>query len=167
MPDQRPDPVTHCYEVLGQLQEWQRIRLAAGESDAIGAMFKSRLLARLLDGKPALPDPPPLHYAGPWYELVDDGHAQIREDEVWFLRDNRGTILGDTKGSNKVHICGGGGWTIEGETDEEIQLSYDRMPGRRWRLSGVERMLVGHRVSPRGGTEEVYGPGWKLELIPG
>jgi hypothetical protein len=36
---------------------------------------KSALFARLLNGKPALPYPPPTSYSYPWYSLIDDGFS--------------------------------------------------------------------------------------------
>lgn len=36
---------------------------------------KSRLFARLLQGKHPLPFPPPTTYSNPWYELVEDGFS--------------------------------------------------------------------------------------------
>lgn len=36
---------------------------------------KSRLFARLLEGKAPLPFPPPTTYSNPWYELVEDGFS--------------------------------------------------------------------------------------------
>lgn len=36
---------------------------------------KSRLFARLMEGKSPLPFPPPTTYSSPWYELVEDGFS--------------------------------------------------------------------------------------------
>lgn len=36
---------------------------------------KSRLFARLLEGKRPLPFPPPTTYSSPWYELIEDGFS--------------------------------------------------------------------------------------------
>lgn len=35
----------------------------------------SALLARLLAGRPALGDPPPLSFSAPWYALIEEGRA--------------------------------------------------------------------------------------------
>ncbi len=37
---------------------------------------KSRLFARLLQGKPPLPVPPPTSFSYPWYELIEDGFSE-------------------------------------------------------------------------------------------
>jgi hypothetical protein len=37
---------------------------------------KSRLFARLLEGKPPLSAPPPTSFSYPWYELIEDGFSE-------------------------------------------------------------------------------------------
>ena len=42
---------------------------------------RSALFARLLEGKPALPHPPPTRYAHPWYAVIEEpGPHQVRMD---------------------------------------------------------------------------------------
>ena len=79
---------------LGSFLTWLKVRalnglpyprsLQALEAEAL----KSRLLARLLEGKPIFDDPPPLSYGQPWYSLIETGegfptevHEHIGVDE--------------------------------------------------------------------------------------
>ncbi len=69
------------------LREFNRIQEKNGEpgsttvAPAITPLIKhvpnpkSRLFARLLQGKPPLQFPPPTTYSNPWYELIEDGFS--------------------------------------------------------------------------------------------
>ena len=66
-------------------------KLAYGEdkmpSNFYADLAHSALLRRLLEGKSPLPDPPPCYRSYPWYDLIEDGHAEkvsvsITEDSI-------------------------------------------------------------------------------------
>lgn len=85
IPDHLSDEEKARYEWA--LKEFNRIQECNGEpgnttiAPAITPLIKhvphpkSRLFARLLQGKPALQVPPPTTYSNPWYELVEDGFS--------------------------------------------------------------------------------------------
>ena len=61
--------------------DWLKIREQEGHpfptdvSDFAVQMDHSALLRRLMEGKLALPDAPPLSFSNPWYDLAERGHA--------------------------------------------------------------------------------------------
>lgn len=81
----------------------------------------SALLTRLLSGKKALPKPPPLAFAYPWYDIVETGKAAVTA--FWV-------------DSKKLTINQNLGWAVTSGSreDNEIWLEHPGAPGR-WRLS--------------------------------
>jgi hypothetical protein len=76
-------------------------------------LIKSRLLGRLLTGGAPLPMPPPLCYAGPWYDLIEEGGADLDDSDV-----SIGT-------HTSVHIAHDGRWAIQdSEPDDRTTLRY-------------------------------------------
>lgn len=69
------------------LIDWLKIRQEQGQTvptnaeDFAAEVDHSALLRRLIEGKQPLPNPPPLSYSYPWYELMEKGWAI--PTEVW------------------------------------------------------------------------------------
>ncbi len=96
------DQMRSCHHTVERLEQWARIRRAAGEDVTIcgaggASMRKSRLFFRLmtLDRDP-LPLPPPRAMSGPWYAVVEDGCADLG-GECEPVDDDRVSVWGDSR----------------------------------------------------------------------
>jgi hypothetical protein len=86
---------------------------------------KSRLFARLLEGKAPLPFPPPTTYSNPWYDLVEDGFS----DKVFL--DGFVDLYG--KGANTGIFINQCVWNIcrENAAASELRAFRDRLKNSR------------------------------------
>jgi hypothetical protein len=91
---------------LDSLCAWLEIRSAAGHSfpenvEELWESFEhSALFRRLLAGAGALPEPPPLSFGQPWYELGEQGFAMCevrRESDQLLINATRWAIVDDSK----------------------------------------------------------------------
>jgi hypothetical protein len=112
----------------------------------------SALLNRLLDGKAPLPEPPPLSFSYPWYELVDTGAADA------FRVFEPAVAMAEALGPDHLVINQSREWIIR-----------DR--GEGWWLVQWKGVGSLYRVEPttlygtsfvRGAPERVPYPGWRL-----
>lgn len=121
-----------CYGVVSAMQKWLKLREQYVRTQDYAPevsmenltieLYKSRLFARLLEGKEVYVYPPPLRYAGPWYELIEDGEAQLREEEV------------DIAGP-KAAICNDNQWRVTAASGGVFTLRYQRDPESLWQLA--------------------------------
>ncbi len=91
---------------LDSLCAWLEIRSAAGHSfpenvNELRESFEhSALFRRLLAGEGALPEPPPLSFGQPWYELGEQGFAMCevrREFDQLLINATPWAIVDDSK----------------------------------------------------------------------
>jgi len=119
------DQMDSCYRTVERIEQWARIRQAVGEDVTIGraSMRKSRLFFRLMTlGLDPLPLPPPRAMAGPWYQVVEDGSADLGGE---YTPDDRGC----------VSIWGDGRWRVLAsvEPDRAYVVTHPGAIGR-WNL---------------------------------
>jgi hypothetical protein len=105
----------------------------------------SSLLRRLLSGKPALPDPPPLRYSYPDYGLAEGEPTEVRE--VWDRDPARdGDVIDECGG---VVIDQGGDWDW---ADKAAGMLVHRPTGHTYRLR--EEPRTRKRLGRHGGPFE-------------
>lgn len=132
--DESGKPVTltadQIHAVWRAVQIWQRVYFdAKGEHLEFtqANLQKSCLLGRLLrDGKPPLPNPPPLAYSAPWYSLIENGRAQITARDIYAGYDGYMLICQDR-------------WEIvsKSEHDEQWALTHRNTGEVRWLLRPI------------------------------
>lgn len=75
-----PKEVEALFKVL-EIREINGYGFPSDLNQLIVAIRKSALFHRLMEGKEALPVPPPRSYSYPWYSLIEDGYGFPYE--VW------------------------------------------------------------------------------------
>ncbi len=122
--------------VIDCIRTWLETRQQNGYSDATANdVDHSALLRRLLNGKPLLPNPPPVSFSYPWYEILETGKAlrcnvlrHRNSTTISIDRDPRWHIVREAENALYVRYQGDGpiyrvwqsdpaldefGWTIE------------------------------------------------------
>lgn len=108
---------------------------------------KSALFARLLEGRPALPLPPPLAYSYPWYEAVE-AEAPIDGVEVAFEGERASAMTLGEYLRSRPEVTGAIGvvqinqsmWSLLERTGDVAIVTYGEWAaaGYRWRISWVD-----------------------------
>ena len=96
-------------------------------------MEHSALLQRLIEGKNPLPEPPPLSFSYPWYDLIDKGWAVPFE-----VLDSKGTCAEKTFGDRALFINQTRWRIVRRPKKGEWVVRHIRAPGL-WRVweSGI------------------------------
>lgn len=120
------------------LVEWLKIREQEGRSfpqDVQAFVLEldhSALLQRLVSGKQPLPTAPPLSFAYPWYDLIEDGKAE--PVEVWV-----GDKIANERHNARIIVINQSIWKIIEQFDEaEFVVTHDEGKTR-YLLSRIER----------------------------
>jgi len=110
----------------------------------------SALLRRLIEGKTALPEPPPLSHGYPWYALMDEGEAEPYD--VWEADDRTNETFGF-----KALVVDQYPWRILDKPAADNFIVTYGSSERKWRA-----WVTGISASASGASR----PQWKLSLIP-
>jgi hypothetical protein len=95
---------------------------------------KSALFQRLLDGKTALPHPPPTNYSYPWYALIEDGFSdKVSVDGFDFIAGKPGVLINQAP------------WVIVSNNqaaEQLMEIAPKLNPGRRPTLNREESRIA-------------------------
>ena len=112
--------------VVGVVATWLKIGYV-DKSPTFADAVHSALLKRLLDGKQALPEPPPRSYSYPWYELVENGYEN--RCEVFMRVNPKGEVV-------SVSINQDDRWIKVGESNSGNPiLVHPNMQGCMWEVA--------------------------------
>lgn len=142
-------------------REWLRIRAASGYAGQYPATDveadHSALLNRLLRGRKALPTPPPLAYAYPWYELFDQPYVEWSD---WnhsdpYIPQPPWSAMPSPSPAAVIHIHQAP-WQIVRRDGPAFIVTHERTPEVYWRLWPV----------PYRQKDGTMVPGWRMEREP-
>jgi hypothetical protein len=152
--------------------EWLRMR---GEADShyaapwlqqlIPDAGHSALLLRLLEGKRPLPQSPPLAYAYPWYELIDEGEAIVENFHVaWQPAENEQAPAADLPPDTRAVRIRQSWWRVDERlSDDEFIVTYQRG----WPTCRLTRTTHAEdRQQASHGWEAQPRPAWRLTVMP-